>query len=143
MFVKAGAVIPLADYKMNNTGDYRTDRYTLKYYPGDDNTSYIYEDDRTSARAIEKNEYAFVTIKTSSLDGIETISISNNGTYPGAPAKKQITMVVYDLHKAPASVSVNGKQLGKKAVKYDAAARSAQFTFTWSVASPATINITR
>ena len=143
MFVKAGAVIPLADYKMNNTGDYRTDRYTLKYFPGADNTSYIYEDDRTSARAIEKGEYAFVTINTTSQQGVETVTLSNDGTYPGAPAKKQLTMVVYDLDKAPASVSVDGKQLGKKAVKYDAATRSAKFTFTWAVATPATISITR
>ena len=33
LFVRAGSFIPTADYPMDNTGDYRTDRYTINFYP--------------------------------------------------------------------------------------------------------------
>lgn len=144
IFVKAGAVIPLADYKMGNTGDYRTDRYTLKYFPGADNAhSYIYEDDRTSAKSVENGQYAFVKFATKSESGKETIDISYSGNYPGAPVAKELTFIVYDMEQMPSSIEVNGRKIGRKAIKHDQATNSVTFKLNWKISENANITISR
>ncbi len=47
VFVRAGAFIPIAEYAMDNTSDYRTGVYTVEYYPVDGVSSagLLYDDD--------------------------------------------------------------------------------------------------
>ena len=144
IFVKAGAVIPLADYEMGNTGDYRTDKYTLKYFPGGSNMqSYIYEDDRKSTNSLENEQHASIVLTTNSSAETETILINNSGTYPGAPNQKELTFIVYDMAKTPASIVINGKKLGKKAIKYNPETQSVTFKVKWNVADEAQIVINK
>lgn len=97
LFVKAGSFIPMAEYKMNSTRDYRPDRFTVNFYPaeGVESTYTLYDDDRTSPDALKKGEYRLITFKGSTdTDGNVKITVSSNGTYPGAPSKIDLTFRV-------------------------------------------------
>lgn len=50
-FVRAGAIIPMAEYPMENTGQYRNDEYTVHFYPdkSGEGSGNIYIDDLTSS----------------------------------------------------------------------------------------------
>ena len=137
MFVKAGALIPQADYAMGNTGDYRVDNYTIKYFPveGVGSEYTLFEDDCKSATSLEKDEYSLIT-----FSGLETsesyeIKVSNEGTYTGAPTQKQLTFVIYNVDSKPRQVVVDGKKLRGKAVKYNAEASTLTITFDWTVSA--------
>ena len=137
MFVKAGALIPQADYAMGNTGDYRVDNYTIKYFPveGVGSEYTLFEDDCKSATSLEKDEYSLIT-----FSGLETsesyeIKVSNEGTYTGAPTQKQLTFVIYNVDSKPRQVIVDGKKLRGKAVKYNAEASTLTITFDWTVSA--------
>ena len=55
LFVRAGAIIPQADYGMQSTEDYRTDRYTINYYPYLGKSEYtLFEDDRKSPGSLDE-----------------------------------------------------------------------------------------
>ena len=137
MFVKAGALIPQADYAMGNTGDYRVDNYTIKYFPveGVGSEYTLFEDDCKSATSLGKDEYSLIT-----FSGLETsesyeIKVSNEGTYTGAPTQKQLTFVIYNVDSKPRQVVVDGKKLRGKAVKYNADASTLTITFDWTVSA--------
>ena len=137
MFVKAGALIPQADYAMGNTGDYRVDNYTIKYFPveGVGSEYTLFEDDCKSATSLGKDEYSLIT-----FSGLETsesyeIKVSNEGTYTGAPTQKQLTFVIYNVDSKPRQVVVDGKKLRGKAVKYNAEASTLTITFDWTVSA--------
>jgi hypothetical protein len=145
MFVKAGALIPQADYAMGNTGDYRVDNYTIKYFPveGVGSEYTLFEDDCKSATSLEKDEYSLIT-----FSGLETsesyeIKVSNEGTYTGAPTQKQLTFVIYNVDSKPRQVVVDGKKLRGKAVKYNAEASTLTITFDWNVSANASLTIVK
>ena len=145
MFVKAGALIPQADYAMGNTGDYKTDDYTIKYFPveGVGSEYTLFEDDCKSATSLEKEEYSLIT-----FSGLETsesyeLNVSNEGTYTGAPAQKQLTFVIYNVDSKPRQVMADGKKLRGKAVKYNAEASTLTITFDWNVSANASLTIVK
>ena len=145
MFVKAGALIPQADYAMGNTGDYRVDNYTIKYFPveGVGSEYTLFEDDCKSATSLGKDEYSLIT-----FSGLETsesyeLNVSNEGTYTGAPAQKQLTFVIYNVDSKPRQVMVDGKKLRGKAVKYNAEASTLTITFDWNVSANASLTIVK
>ncbi|MDE7136409.1 MAG: hypothetical protein K2N91_07230, partial [Muribaculaceae bacterium] len=58
MFIRGGAFIPRADYDMTNTGDYRTDSYTIEFYPVDGTSDgMIFEDDMSNPTTISEGRY--------------------------------------------------------------------------------------
>ena len=145
MFVKAGALIPQADYAMGNTGDYKTDDYTIKYFPveGVGSEYTLFEDDCKSATSLEKEEYSLIT-----FSGLETsesyeLNVSNEGTYTGAPAQKQLTFVIYNVDSKPRQVMADGKKLRGKAVKYNAEASTLTITFDWNVSANASLLVVK
>lgn len=131
MFVRAGAFIPMADYKMANTGDYRTDSYLVKYYPVEGTTSSytMFEDDRTSTRSLADGEYTLITFKGRVSDNSDTISvnISAEGTYKGAPAKRTLTFEIENVGK-PQSVKCGDKEIKWK---YNQVSRSLTLAVKW------------
>lgn len=145
MFVKAGAFIPMADYKMGNTGDYNPARYTVAYYPasGAESSYTMFEDDRKSTRSLADNAYSLITFTGKDTAEATVITVSNKGTYTGAPAKKHLTFAIHNIDNTPASVTVNGKKLGKKAIKYNPATATLDVTFDWDVATPATVTVNK
>lgn len=142
LFVRAGSFIPQADYGMESTGDYRTDRYTVNYYPYLGQSEYVmYEDDRQSTSSLSDKTYSLVTFRgDASVEGIN-ITVSSEGTYPGAPAVKTMTFNIHLIDVRPNEITVNGKKLSKGAWKYDQATATVTINTKWTVAQPLDIEI--
>lgn len=144
LFVRAGAFIPQAEYAMGNTGDYDASRYTVLYYPRGGESSYtMFEDDRRSARSLDKGEYSLIEFKGNDTETKTTIAINGQGTYPGAPSVKHLSIEMPGV-KAPASVMCDGKKLRKSkkstnGYAYDAKAQTLTVRVDWNVASPMSI----
>lgn len=132
VFVRAGAFIPMADYKMENTGDYDPSRLTVQYYPVDgvDSQFVMYDDDRLSTTSLADKAYRLITFKGAS--GGQRIEISADGTYSGAPRKIELTLVV-NRAAGPATLTVNGRQMKPR---YNAAAHTLTLRLTWPVDRP-------
>ncbi len=113
LFVRAGAFIPHADYKMRNTSDYDPSRLTVSYYasPGIESGYTLYDDNRISPRSLAEGRYRLINFKGRCTDdGDATVCISSEGTYDGAPDKIDIDFRLPGLAAAPSSVTVNGKK---------------------------------
>lgn len=86
VFVREGAFIPTANYPMDNTGDYRSDDFTITYYASPVESRYtLYDDNHISPRSIEKGQYRLLNFCGVMKDGKIDISITPEGTYDGAP----------------------------------------------------------
>jgi alpha-glucosidase (family GH31 glycosyl hydrolase) len=142
LFIRAGAFIPLADYSMENTGDYRTDRYTVNYYPYLGKSEFtMYEDDRTSTTSLKNNEYSLVTFTgDADMNGIE-IKAESKGSYAGAPPVKDMTFVVHLINGNPSEVTIDGRKAPKKSWKYLPEKGTLTIRTAWKVSSPLTIEI--
>ncbi|HBN62719.1 MAG TPA: glycosyl hydrolase, partial [Porphyromonadaceae bacterium] len=142
LFVRAGAFIPQADYKMESTGDYRTDTYTVTYYPYLGESEYqMFEDDRTSTASLADNTYSIITFRgDASVEGIN-IDVTAKGTYHGAPDMKKLTFKIHLIDVKPSEITIDGKTLSKKAWKYDPSTSTVSIPVKWTVAAPLHIEI--
>lgn len=142
LFVRAGSFIPQATYDMENTGDYRTDSYTINYYPYLGKSEYVmYEDDRKSTSSLTDNAYSLITFTgDATMEGIN-ITATAKGTYPGAPEAKNLTFVVHLINGNPSEVLVNGKKLSGKNWKYDSSTATLTFSTRWATSSPLAVEI--
>lgn len=140
LFVRAGSFIPLADYAMENTGDYRTDRYTVNYYPYLGKSEFVmYEDNPLSTTSLSKDEYSLITFKgDAEMHRIE-IGVSAKGTYPCAKADKELRFVIHLFDGKPGSVTVDGRKA--KGWKYDEALSTLTLNTRWNTAKPLKIEI--
>ncbi|MCX4368087.1 MAG: DUF5110 domain-containing protein [Duncaniella sp.] len=126
LFVRAGSFIPTADYKMDNTGDYRTDRYTINYYPTSGLSTYtLYEDDLTSPSSLESGNYRLVTFSGQASDTYINIKVATTGHIEGSADNKRLTFVVHRIMSRPASVTAGGKNV--KGWRYDPATHTLRF----------------
>ncbi|MDE6556737.1 MAG: DUF5110 domain-containing protein [Duncaniella sp.] len=142
LYVRAGAFIPQADYKMDNTGDYRTDRYTINYYPYLGESEYVmFEDDRSNPNSLADGAYQLITFKGDATVGGLDINVSAKGTYPGAPAVKQLTFAIHLFDGKPREVSIDGRQVKKGVWKYDPATSTLTIPVKWTVSSPLEIKV--
>lgn len=132
LFVKAGAFIPMADYKMENTGDYNPANLTVNYYPvaGTDSQFTMFDDDRTSNGTLADGKHRLITFEGTAGGG--RITVSANGTYPGAPATINLKFVIHRA-AAPATYRVNGRKIKPK---YNADDHTLTFSLRWPVDRP-------
>ena len=111
LFVRAGAFIPMADYDMDNVGDYDASRYTILYYPrnGIESSYTLFEDDRKSTSSLSKQERALISFSgKDSADSI-LIDVRIDGSYPGMPEQKALTFALPGIKASQIeSVTVNG-----------------------------------
>lgn len=142
LFVRAGSFIPLADYAMKSTGDYRTDAYTVNYYPYLGKSEYVmYEDDRKSTSSLTDKTFSLITFTgDASVEGIN-IDVTAEGTYPGAPSVKNMTFKIHLIDVRPSEITVDGKKLSKGTWKYDSATATVSLPLKWTVARPLHIEI--
>lgn len=142
LFVRAGSFIPQADYKMENTGDYKTSQYTIQYFPidGIESSYTMYEDDCKSTRSLQDNKYSLITFKGSDNNNKISIEIKNNGTYDNAPVKKKMSIVVNNITAKPTQITIDGK---KVSAKFNKKASTLTINFNWTVNNPVSINITK
>lgn len=142
LFVRTGAIIPQADYEMKSTEDYKTDSYTINYYPYLGESSYtLFEDDRKSTSSLTDEAYSLIDFRAdASIEGIN-LSVSAKGTYPGAPKSKKLTFKIYLVDGDPSSVTIDGRKLKRGGWKYDRTASMLTFTTDWTVSKPLSIEI--
>jgi alpha-glucosidase (family GH31 glycosyl hydrolase) len=141
LYARGGALLPKADYKMNNTGDYDASRYTIDYYPTANcgATSFtLFEDNRTSARSIKQGEYALINIKADNAADKLTLSVEKpQMTYKEMPATRGLTFVIHNVDR-PKRVACDVKLKQS----YNKATRTLTLTAN-SVALPLEITLTK
>ena len=142
LFVRAGAFIPFAPYKMENTGDYRTDIYEVNYYPeeGVASSFTMFEDDRTSPKSLENGKYALVTFKGNDKPGEIEVEMTSDGRYDTQSPAKQITLNVMNVGE-PKNILINGRKLTRDAWKYDKKTRQLTITTVWVLQAPTKLQI--
>lgn len=137
LFARAGAFIPMADYRMDSTDDYDPSRLTVQYYPveGDDSDSEytLYDDDRRSPASLDDEARRLITF-TGRRAG-RSITVSATGTYPGAAPVIDLTLVI-NRAAAPATITVNGRKMRPR---YDADAHTLTLRMRWPVSRPLSI----
>lgn len=144
MFARAGALIARASYPMKNVGDYRTDNYTVRYYPVEGKSDgYIFEDDMSTPTTIAEGRYTLLRFETDAAD--KTVSVrlaAENGSqdYTNPTVVKNITFEVFNIGSRPASVTFNGK---KAAFAYNAASRTVTVKVKWNITTVADLVITK
>lgn len=113
VFVKAGSVIPMKP-KFDNTVNYPKDKIILHYYAAEGTRqTLMYEDDGTTNKAIEKNQFELIRFNTSTKNGQVNFTInSNNGQYKGKPLQRQIELYVHGMAAAK-QVLIDGKIFSK------------------------------
>ena len=129
LFVRAGAFIPSADYKMENTGDYDPSRLTVNYYPvaGEASEFTMFDDDRTTPGTLAEGRHRLITFTGSA--GGNRINVTASGNYIGAPATIALTFVIHRA-AAPATFRVNGRNIKPK---FDADNHTLTFNLRWPV----------
>ncbi|MDE6310235.1 MAG: DUF5110 domain-containing protein [Muribaculaceae bacterium] len=142
LFVRAGAFIPLADYDMKNTGDYRSDRFTVHYYPefGSSSQFSLYDDDHLSASSLEKGNYRLINFSGTmdESNGATKVEIDVTGSYPGAPRYIDLTLVV---HGTPSGTIVGGVSGAKGKMEVNRRQGTATYTIRLDSTKKATAEL--
>ena len=145
MFARGGAFIPTADYEFkNNTGDYRTDRYTINYYAAQDNvvTSYtLFEDDRTTPSSKSNNQGLLIHMTGVNHYSNTEITLTSEGSYPGMNPEKDITVIAHLQSYFYDNVTVNGKNVKFEYVDKNYPNGVIRFSFKYKVGTTANIKI--
>lgn len=150
-FLKAGSVIPFAEYPMTSTADYRADDYTLWILPDNriPTTACFFEDDMKTAgnNALGKGVITqFVDVDATNPEKI-VLSFYSEGQPEDITAiggDRHYTVKVFDVAKKPKSViGFEGKKLK---FSYDKATRCVTFETVYHTvpgmeASSAVINL--
>lgn len=152
MFVRAGAIIPKADYPMENTLGYNPSHISVDYYPAEgveQSTFTMFDDDRTSTHTIDRGQYQLIDFAADRTTDAIRLGASVTGSYAGAPERRTISYTIHNVAN-PRSVSASqsapgkeGKTLKLKATRrYDAATRTLRLTVAnWQSATPLTIDL--
>lgn len=115
MFVRAGALIPKADYEMANTLQYDPSRLTVDYYPvvpekaGEtlQSSFTLFDDDRTSTHTIERNDFTLTHFTAQTTVETTRLTVAAEGSYPGMPTQRIIT---YRIHNTEPPRSIKATQ---------------------------------
>lgn len=142
VYVRAGALITHAPYSMENTGDFRSDTYTVNYYPtpGCGMTStVVFEDDHTSPTSIENGQYALLSLSANNTPSSIRLTAGVEGSYPGIPASRSLTFEIHNID-TPANISSPAQII----YTYDNATRNLTISVAaWNPAHPLTIDIAK
>lgn len=142
-FVRLGAFLVQTDKEMENTGDFDASQYHIYYYPspGCETVGQVYEDDHANPKALQKGEYAIITLKGSSSDGVVRVEAELSGSYPAMPVDRQLMLTVERQMERPASVAVNGRKLKSRDWSYDSSRKSVTLTTPWRVDEPLMVEL--
>ena len=107
LFVKPGAIIPMADFALS-TAFISSDSLTLRVYTGKNGSFDLYEDDGITENYKRKNERRVTAMKFN--QNSFTLSIApSKGNYSGATDQRTYRVDFYGLSK-PLCLKVNGKK---------------------------------
>lgn len=107
LFVRAGAFIPLYLQPVKNVKDYDPQFVTVRYYPSEEETDYtMFDDNRLSPTSLEDGEYMLTTFTGRADSDYITIEMQTEGSYPGMPEFRQLTMEIVDVDR-PRAVTLD------------------------------------
>lgn len=130
-FVKAGAIIPMAQKGIQSLQD-KTNAYRIYIAPGKGRSTYTrYEDDENS-QAYDKEYATTVISKNATASSVSVKVAARQGSYKGMDQDRDVTVVLGGVSRKPASAVLDGKKLD---VYYDAAAKEATVKLPMSPAS--------
>lgn len=140
LFVRAGSFIPLAEYPMDNTGDYNPSVLAVRYYPapGTKTQSVMFEDDRAIPTSKSGNNGRIITFTGDDTAATTEVAVSASGHFSGMDAQKTVTLTIYGRNAEPHKVTVNGR---KAKFTYSAADKAVTLTFKWRTDKPAVIRL--
>lgn len=139
LFVRAGAVIPLATKEMPNTSEYDPTSLTLLYFPsGETTTSTVFDDDHREASDFGSLSYNLLRLEARTSDDKLTLELQpapdqaacqyNPPTGFGGPnGKLDLKFEAVDMPWQPEQVSVAGKKL--KMAKPGATLKPGQWSY--------------
>ncbi len=123
-FVKAGAIIPLAEEGIQNLQD-KTNKYRIYVAPGKGHSEYVHYEDDGMSQAYPDAFAKTVISKTSSASSLTLEIGPREGSYKGMDAQRNISVILGGLQRKPSSVTLEGKGLE---VNYDPETLEATFT---------------
>lgn len=98
VFVKAGSIIPMKPL-FDNTANYPKDKIVLHYYVAEgEQQSQMYEDDGSTANAIQKKQYELVKCIGITKGNKTSVTINTNGQYKGKPLQRSIDLYVHGVN---------------------------------------------
>lgn len=145
-YARAGAFIPMANYNMKSTRDYRTDHYTINYYPvaGVASEYTLFEDDRTTPSAKSLNDGLKIHFVGDADTRKAVIDISSTGGYDGmdghngVKGQKALTFVIHGVMKEPWYALVNGQNAH---IDYDPVKHTVTVGLSYTVGTDAKVEI--
>lgn len=141
LFVRAGAFIPKAEYKMENTADYDPSKLTVYYYPyaGVKSEYTLFDDDRMSPKSLKDGQYRLVNFAGDCAeDGNISICVNSEGAYKGASDTIALDFVLPGLSRKPQQVALNGKNIK---YKYDDATGRLSFKVKFTAGQQSDVKI--
>jgi len=117
-FVRAGAFIPQANYKMENVGDYNPSKLDIVYYKSNAPSSYtLFDDDMSSTGTLAEGHHRIIKFVATPQDNSCIITITGEGNTDVSSPKKDYRLIVPACQDKPSIVKINGKKA--KRVNYD------------------------
>ncbi|MBO5054628.1 MAG: hypothetical protein J6C44_10435 [Muribaculaceae bacterium] len=140
VYVRAGAFIPRAMYPMKSTRNYRPNNYTIEYYPqeGLNSTGYLFEDDMKTPSTLSFNDGRVITFSAEDLEKDIMVTLSAEGSYPGAATNKTMTFQFRGLKKEPRWIEVDGKN---SRMTWDKTTGTASVSFVWNLTRSAIVQL--
>ncbi|MBI5370772.1 MAG: DUF5110 domain-containing protein [Sphingobacteriales bacterium] len=117
LFVKAGSIIPMANYALS-TAFIHEDSLTLHVYPGKDAAFTLYEDDGITENYRNRNEKRTTEI-TFNQAGFSLKIGASVGAYTRSPKERAYTIIFHGISR-PLCFTVNGSSVKKLALSWDA-----------------------
>lgn len=144
MFARAGAMIPRADYSMENTGDYIPNDYTIQFYPVEgQSTGMIFEDDMSTPTTIAEGRYTLLRFVSNVAAGTINVKMTaengSSASYENAQPVKNLKFKIFNVEKKPRNVTFNDRKA--KFVYYDRT-KVLTVSLTWDIAAPGNLRIT-
>jgi hypothetical protein len=110
VFVRAGAIIPMIP-EIQNTAQYLSDRYLLKYFPDPAvilSSAKIYIDDGLTRQAATGNKFSIVMLEADYQDNHARVNLVREGLgFDGEPVQKEMVFEIERAMAMPTSVTFN------------------------------------
>lgn len=107
IFVREGSIIPLTE-PLSSTDYYKSDNWTIRYYPSETKTSFTqFEDDGITRNTVEKNQFELIFYNAHKDNNVIHINVSKTGKWKKMPKKRKLEFEIFSDAPA-ASVEVNG-----------------------------------
>lgn len=114
VYVKAGAIIPLANSNFRSTDNYLSDSLTIKYFhdiSAPASSFAFYHDDGSDPEALTRKNYELLEMKGNVWQDSVQFNITQMQTFAGAPKSRQIELEVENLQSIPKSVKLGSRNL--------------------------------